>query len=83
MVEASTGKLVYEQAGCPVCESNSLSEFLFRRQVPIYQNLLMRDQGTAIDIPRGDLALAVCEDCGFIFNRAFDPQKLMYGEGVA
>ena len=65
---------------CPVCGSNSPSEFLFRERVPVLQNLLMRDQAAAMDIPRGDLALAACHDCGFIFNRAFDPRKVMYGE---
>jgi SAM-dependent methyltransferase len=65
---------------CPVCNSNSLRDFLFRERVPVHQNLLMRDQKAAINIPRGDLDLLVCEDCGFIFNRAFDPQKIMYGE---
>jgi len=65
---------------CPVCDSNSLSDFLTREQVPVHQNLLMRDQAAAMDIPRGDLALVACHDCGFIFNRAFDPRKIMYGE---
>ncbi|MDT4898866.1 MAG: hypothetical protein QOH25_3943 [Acidobacteriota bacterium] len=64
---------------CPICESNAPSEFLFRGQVPVHQNLLMRDQEAAMDIPRGDLALVICEDCGFIFNRAFDQRKIMYG----
>jgi len=68
-----------EQLGCPVCESNSLSDFLFRGQVPVHQNLLMREQARAVNIPRGDLALVICESCGFIFNRAFEPQKIMYG----
>jgi len=40
----------------------------------------MHDQASAIAAPRGDLALAVCEACGFIFNRAFDPARPMYGE---
>lgn len=65
---------------CPVCNSNSLRDFLFRERVPVHQNLLMRDQEAAINIPRGDLDLVACEDCGFIFNRAFNPQKIMYGE---
>ena len=65
---------------CPVCNSNSLRDFLFRERVPVHQNLLMRDQEAAINIPRGDLDLVACEDCGFIFNRAFDPRKIMYGE---
>ncbi len=65
---------------CPVCSSNSLSDFLSRARVPVHQNLLMRDQAAAMDIPRGDLSLVACHDCGFIFNRAFDPRKIMYGE---
>ena len=64
---------------CPVCSSNSLSDFLSRPSVPVHQNLLMRDQSAAMDIPRGDLALVACHDCGFIFNRAFDPRKIRYG----
>jgi SAM-dependent methyltransferase len=68
-----------EQTRCPVCDSTALNEFLFRGQVPVHQNLLMPDEAAAVNIPRGDLALVVCESCGFIFNRAFDPQKIMYG----
>ena len=64
---------------CPVCSSDTRSEFLFREQVPVHQNLLMRDQAAAIDIPRGNLDLVACHDCGFICNRAFDPRKIMYG----
>ena len=64
---------------CPVCNSRSLLEFLVRHDVPVHQNLLMRDQAAAIGIARGDLALVVCESCGFIFNHAFDPNKIMYG----
>ncbi len=68
-----------EQRVCPICEAKSLNEFLLRAQVPVHQNLLMPDEEAAVKIPRGDLALVVCESCGFIFNRAFDPQKIMYG----
>src|SRR2546426_12270766 len=68
-----------EHTGCPICGSNSLREFLFREQVPVHQNLLMRDRAAAMHIPRGNLALVVCEACGFIFNRAFEPQRILYG----
>src|SRR2546425_4332303 len=44
-----------------------------------HQNLLMRDRAAAMHIPRGNLALVVCEACGFIFNRAFEPQRILYG----
>lgn len=65
---------------CPVCAANLFSEFLTREQVPVHQNLLMRDQAAALAIPRGDLSLVACHECGFIFNSAFDPRKIMYGE---
>jgi SAM-dependent methyltransferase len=70
-----------DQAACPVCESTSLNDFLFRGQVAVHQNLVMGNQAEAIGIPRGDLALVVCTSCGFIFNRAFDAGKILYGEG--
>jgi len=39
----------------------------------------MRNQAAAVNIPRGDLDLVVCEECGFIFNRSFDSTRIMYG----
>ncbi len=67
-------------SNCPICRSNSLATFLRRKQVPVYQNLIMKDQRSALEIPRGDLSLAVCEDCGFVFNQDFEPSMMSYGE---
>jgi SAM-dependent methyltransferase len=66
---------------CPICKSGSIRDFLLRQYVPVHQNLLIKDRLLAINISRGDLDLVVCEDCGFVFNRAFDPSKLQYGQG--
>ena len=68
-----------EPGDCPVCKSTALEEFMMRGGVPVHQNLLMHDEESAVGIPRGDLSLVVCKECGFIFNRAFDPRKIMYG----
>jgi SAM-dependent methyltransferase len=65
---------------CPVCQSRDLAGFLRRERVPVHQNLVVGGQESAVATPRGDLDLAVCGACGFIFNRAFDQSKLMYGE---
>jgi SAM-dependent methyltransferase len=65
---------------CPVCQSNLVTMFLKREQVPVHQNLVMKDQRSALEIPRGDLNLVVCGECGFIFNQAFEPFTLSYGE---
>jgi 2-polyprenyl-3-methyl-5-hydroxy-6-metoxy-1,4-benzoquinol methylase len=65
---------------CPVCESRLLTQFLSREQVPVHQNLVMKDQQSAIEITRGDLNLVLCGECGFAFNQSFEPSKLSYGE---
>ena len=64
---------------CPVCQSNLVTTFLKREQVPVHQNLVIRDQRSALEIPRGDLSLAVCEECGFVFNQAFNLSSMKYG----
>jgi len=69
-----------QESKCPVCQSNSVTMFLKREQVPVHQNLVMKDQRSALKIPRGNLSLAVCEECGFVFNQAFEPSTLSYGE---
>lgn len=66
-------------SACPVCGSAGTEVFLERRQVPVLQNVLMDDQASAVGIARGDLELACCPDCGFVFNRAFDAAKPAYG----
>lgn len=65
---------------CPVCESNRLTPFLRRSQVPVHQNLVVASPEAARTVTRGELDLTVCEDCGFVFNRAFDLSRLAYGE---
>lgn len=65
---------------CPVCETPELTPFLRRSDVPVHQNLLMRDRLAARSIPRGDLALEHCPRCGFVTNSAFAPGLLAYGQ---
>lgn len=65
---------------CPICNSYSITHFLTRNQVPVHQNLVIKDQKLAQEASRGKLALAVCEECGFILNQSFEPSRLSYGE---
>ncbi len=65
---------------CPLCESHRLASFLKRSQVPVHQNLVVARQDAARSVTRGELDLVACEDCGFVFNRAFDLARLAYGE---
>jgi SAM-dependent methyltransferase len=65
---------------CPICQSELIQTLFKRENVPVHQNLLMQDQISAISILRGDLTIAVCEACGFIFNKDFDIAKLHYSD---
>jgi hypothetical protein len=65
---------------CPVCGGSHSYGFLARKGVPVHQNLLIAEWDAAIRTRRGDLDMAACIDCGFVFNRAFDPALLAYGE---
>ncbi len=69
-----------KQRRCPVCERARLRPFLQRSQVPAHQNLVVNSQEAARTVTRGELDLMICEDCGFVFNRAFDLSRLSYGE---
>ena len=64
---------------CPVCGGGDSEVFLERRGVPVHQNLLFRTPEEAAQAARGDLVMAICLTCEFIFNSAFDPELLQYG----
>lgn len=63
---------------CPLCGAPAAEMFLERRGVPVHQNLIMRDPLAARRCPRGILALAFCQACGFVFNAAFELGRMHY-----
>lgn len=65
---------------CPVCASTQLAPFLQRSAVPVHQNLVVGSPEAARSVASGGLDLVACENCGFVFNRAFDLSLLAYGE---
>jgi Methyltransferase domain/C-methyltransferase C-terminal domain len=67
------------EPNCLVCGSDATFEFLRRPSVPVHQNLLLDNSAAARDLTRGDLAMRLCERCGFGFNAAFRPDLLDYG----
>lgn len=64
---------------CPVCDGTTTHAFLRREDVPVHQHLILSSSEEASEVVRGELALAVCCECGFVFNAAFDDSKLSYG----
>lgn len=55
-----------------------MSVFYELRGVPAHSVLLLQTREEALAYPKGDIALAFCESCGFISNTDFDPSLHEY-----
>jgi SAM-dependent methyltransferase len=66
---------------CPVCRSVETEAVLERTGFPVMQNIVYLDRAGAQAAPRGDIRLVVCRTCGFVFNAAFDGERVAYGIG--
>ena len=65
---------------CPACASSHTRSFYRLEGIPIHSCVLLDDPESAREFPTGDLELAACKDCGFIFNQLFDPARIDYSE---
>jgi hypothetical protein len=65
-------------AGCPACASTRTEIVDSQRAVPVNSCLLVDTAEAAGAFPRGDIDLAACHDCGFIFNATFDQSNVEY-----
>jgi len=63
---------------CPLCANPLPRLFFERRGVCVHQNRTCPSAEEARQFRRGDLLLAFCPECGFVFNSAFDPELLDY-----
>jgi SAM-dependent methyltransferase len=71
---------VSEKTTCPSCTSDNSRVFHRAKGVPVNSCLSLQTREEALAFPRGDISLAFCQDCGFIFNAAFDESLLEYSE---
>jgi SAM-dependent methyltransferase len=70
-----------ENMPCPNCTSSASCHLFYEvRGVPTNSCLLVDDRGRALDFPTGDIMLAVCGQCGFIFNAAWEPGRTIYSD---
>jgi hypothetical protein len=66
--------------GCPACGRGTLEPFLEIPAVPVFCNVLWPGRAAALAAPRGDIRLAFCRNCGLVYNVAFDPSLVQYGQ---
>jgi SAM-dependent methyltransferase len=66
---------------CPNCRSvDRCHPFYEVLGVPTNSCLLVEDRARALDFPTGDIVLAVCSGCGFIFNSAWNSERTIYSD---
>lgn len=66
---------------CPNCLSpGGYRPFYEVLGVPTNSCLLKKDRASALNLPAGDIVLAVFGECGFIFNASWDPQRAVYSD---
>src|SRR3990170_5383589 len=65
-------------SACPVCDSQNIHPFLEVPRMPVHVNVLQASRDEAMDVPRGDILLTFCENCGHVFNLVFDPGLTSY-----
>lgn len=63
---------------CPACGGGPPQAFYAQAGIPVNSCLLVDDRETALAFPKGDLELAFCAACGFIWNTRFDPGAVTY-----
>ena len=70
----------WAQPACPSCDSRELEVFYSVDNIPVNSCLVVRDEAAGRSYPRSDLRIALCEDCGFITNTAFELARTTYDQ---
>jgi SAM-dependent methyltransferase len=70
----------HSAVGCPCCDSENLRDFYRADDVPVNSVLQLRTREEALTFPLGQIVLAHCRECDFIFNREFDETRTEYSE---
>ncbi len=65
---------------CPACGEANAAVLHTETAIPVNSCLLVDTEAEAIAFGRGDMAFALCADCGFAFNAAFDQKLAEYDQ---
>ncbi len=66
---------------CTNCQSSDTKEFFVLNNAPVQSIVTIKSYAEATAVPKKDLTLAFCNNCGFIFNSTFDTSLDMYTKG--
>jgi SAM-dependent methyltransferase len=65
---------------CPACARSDARVFYEVSAVPVQDARLMASYEEAVGCQKGDIRLAFCPGCGFIWNTAFEPALVEYSD---
>ncbi|WP_224387548.1 class I SAM-dependent methyltransferase [Pseudonocardia sp. ICBG1293] len=63
---------------CPACDAPASDPFFSATGLPVHGTAVLADPVSARAVATGDQVLVLCERCGLVFNRDFDPGLLDY-----
>ncbi len=63
---------------CPGCYEEKITIFYQIDNLPVHSVLLLKTRGEALNYHKGNIALGLCQSCGFVSNFAFDPRLHEY-----
>lgn len=66
---------------CPTCNHTNIEDFFTVHDAPVHSLSIVKDYDTAMSIERKDITLAICNNCGFVFNSTFDTSIDYYTQG--
>ncbi|WP_299822200.1 class I SAM-dependent methyltransferase [uncultured Jannaschia sp.] len=70
-----------ELAFCPLCGAGSAEPVITLDDMPVICNQLWPDADAARTAPRATIELVACRTCALVWNRRYDPQKMVYAPG--
>ncbi len=66
---------------CPNCRNVDIENFFLLQNAPVHSIVTMKSYEEAVSIPKKDLTLSFCRNCGFIYNSSFDTALEIYTKG--
>jgi hypothetical protein len=78
MNDPSSALMLHDATSCPGCGAAVSDEGCLLEQQPVVLNYRFTDRSEAMAVPRRDIWLRECGDCGLIFNAAHDECVIPY-----
>lgn len=68
-------------AVCPICSASQTEDFFHLPRLPLHVGMTYASAEQARQAPVGEVMLSSCRVCGHVFNRAFEPDRLVFEPG--